>query len=406
MLNNFYSKLITWIKSKDYEHHVDLWKNKQKELENFKNKFSIEYINIMLIEEYVTGRENKTSFCYMVEEAFDCFGAISGRTTAFHKFVVYWDKRKNKYVFRDKRTKYRKNFGNTIEDIYKNIKKALVDAIHAANINDYKSLEKNPLNPQFKNKIAYLYNSDKQLPIYSEDDLNIILTLFNIPFVPEEGRTIKREKLYKFYIDNEINKLINPYLFMVFLYSWYGYREYLRKDEKPTIETEKISEYSTIDVEIEKSYQTIRTGEGLKNKLIYDPSSEEVKRLTGRKAEEIVYKYLNNHKKDLNIKEIFTWCFDSKRDDGKGYDISYIQNDGLEIFIEVKSTSSNLNNRIYFEMSANEYSVMKAHSNRYYIYFVNDVNNGMTIKKILGKDLYGEEPIKYRYNFESKTKNN
>ena len=33
-----------------------------------------------------------------------------------------------------------------------------------------------------------------------------------------------------------------------------------------------------------------------------------------------------------------------------------------------------------------------------------DVNNGKIIRRILAKDIYGEEPIKYRVNFESKKK--
>ena len=84
--------------------------------------------------------------------------------------------------------------------------------------------------------------------------------------------------------------------------------------------------------------------------------------------------------------------------------ISYVQNDGTELYIEVKPTKTDLKNQLYFEMSANEFSVMKTHRDTYYIYFVNDVNKGKIIRRILAKDIYGEEPIKYRVNFESKKK--
>lgn len=404
MMETFYSKLNTWMKSQDYQEHIVKWETKQKELQWFLSKFTLDYIKEMPIDEYVSGRGNKESFCYMVEETFDCFGKISGRTTAFQKFVIYWDKNENDYLFGDKRTKSRKGFGSTKEEIYNNVCKALTDVIVAAYNDDYSTIANSQLNPQFKNKIAYLYNVDRQLPIYSNDDLNVILTLFEIPFDSKEDRAFKREKLFKFYIEKEINKILSPYLFMCFIYGWYGYREYLRTNEKPTITKEEIENYSIVDIQIDTVFETKRSGNGTKKRVVYNPGSEESKRITGRKAEEIVYEYLVKHKKELDIKEIYCWCFGTNKDDGRGYDISYIKNDGVEIYIEVKATKSDLKNQVYFEMSANEYSVMKAHEDTYYIYFVNDVNKGKVIRRILAKDIYGEEPIKYRINFESKKK--
>lgn len=47
---------------------------------------------------------------------------------------------------------------------------------------------------------------------------------------------------------------------------------------------------------------------------------------------------------------------------------------------------------------------MKSHPETYYIFFVNNVNNATTIQRLLAKDIYGEEPIKYRVSFRSKEK--
>lgn len=404
MLDTLFTKLNNWMKSDDYKEKMKKEESKLKDLKFFLDKFDLEYISTMPIEEYASGRNNKESFCYMVEETFDCFGAISGRTTAFQKFVIYWSDEEKDYLFGDKRTKQRKGFGSNKEEIYTNVKKHIKEIIIASINNDYSLIANNPLNPQFKNKIAYLYNRESQLPIYSNDDLDVILTLFEIPYGSKEDRAFKREKLFNFYKENEINKIVTPYQFMAFIYSWYGYREYLRSSEKPTIENEVIKDYSLIDIQIDTVFETKRSGNGTKRRVVYNPGSEESKRITGRKAEDIVYEYLLKHKKDLNIKEITCWCFGEHKDDGRGYDISYVQNDGTEIYIEVKATKSDLKNQVYFEMSANEYSVMKTHRDTYYIYFVNDVNKGKIIRRILAKDIYGEEPIKYRVNFESKKK--
>lgn len=55
-------------------------------------------------------------------------------------------------------------------------------------------------------------------------------------------------------------------------------------------------------------------------------------------------------------------------------------------------------------MPSDSYNIMKSHPNTYYIFFVNDVNKGNIIQRILAKDVYGEEPIKYRVNFKSMLK--
>lgn len=47
---------------------------------------------------------------------------------------------------------------------------------------------------------------------------------------------------------------------------------------------------------------------------------------------------------------------------------------------------------------------MKNNPDIYYIFFVNDVNKGNIIQRILAKDVYGEEPIKYRVNFKAMLK--
>lgn len=181
-----------------------------------------------------------------------------------------------------------------------------------------------------------------------------------------------------------------------------GPRNTVRSDEKvwnPTIKDEQ--GYSLIDIQIDEIFETEYNGNGVSHRVVYNPETEEQKRIVGKKGEKIAFEYLNRHRVDLNIKEIVCWSDGENRDDGKGFDISYITNDGDEYFVEVKTTSQNLLGRVCFEMSANEYAVMKAHEDRYYVFFINDVNNEKEIKRILGKDIYGAQPIKYRIDFES-----
>ena len=165
----------------------------------------------MPIEVYVTGNGSKESFCYCVERKFKCYGDISGQTTAYQKFVIQWSNKYDNYIFGDHRTKNRRGFGRSIEEIYNNVRKEVVNLIDATNKKDYDRIIKNPLNPLFKNKISYLYNSINQIPIYSEDDLNTILTIFDIPFDTREDRFLKRKKLFEFYKSNELDSKISTY---------------------------------------------------------------------------------------------------------------------------------------------------------------------------------------------------
>ena len=404
MLDDIISKLKAWKETEDYKWNVKQETKKKKSLEAFVSTFTEEKISSMNIDEYVTGKGNKFSFCNWVEQELECYGSISGRTTAFEKFVIYWNKKENKYSFGAKNWKNRKEFGSTIEEIFNNVKKALLDIVVSTKNHDYDKISANPLNPQFKNKISFLYDSKNQIPIYSDNDLNTILTIFGIPFDKNEDRFIKHQKLFNFYNNNLFNKMVTPYLFMAFIYNWSGYRSELRGDEKLIIDTKEIKHYSLVDIQIEDLILKEKKENETKRRFIYSPGSEESKRITGRKAEDIVLEYLNAHAKELDANNITAWCNGENQDDGKGYDISYKNSDGTEIFIEVKGTKADLEDKVIFEMSANEYNFMREHKETYYIFFVNNVNKATIIKRLLGKDIHCEEPIKYKISFNSTEK--
>ena len=108
MIDNFYSKLETWENSDDYKFHLKEEKEKKVEIKEFLEKYSIDKILTMPINDYVIGRNNKKSFCHMIENTFKCFGRISGRTSAYQKYVIYWSEEYKDYLFGDKRTKKEK----------------------------------------------------------------------------------------------------------------------------------------------------------------------------------------------------------------------------------------------------------------------------------------------------------
>ena len=398
MLDDLNFRLDSWMQTTEYKSELEKQDKHFKSLREFLNTFTKEKIASMNIDEYVTGKQNQKAFCYWLEETLEFYGSISGRTTAYEKFVIYWDKKNKAYSFGPRNWKCRKGFGSKNDEIFENIKKAILDVIDATKNNDYERIINNPLNPQFKNKISFLHDYDNQIPIYSDADLNVILTLFEIPFDKNIDRIYKRKKLFEFYKANKYDQRVSPALFMLFIYSWCGYRSMLRANEKPTIES-----FSLVDIKIDDVFTSKkeRNSNESKRRIIYDLDSEESKRITGKKAEDIVLEYLKAHAKELDANNITAWCCGENQDDGRGYDISYSLSNGTEILVEVKGTKADLKGQVYFEMSENEYNVMKNNPDTYYIFFVNDVNRGKIIQRILAKDVYGEKPIKYKVSFKS-----
>jgi len=401
-MHNLFNKIKVWLSSNDYKHCKDKEKKNKTELNKFLEKFTIPYIQNMDIDEYVIGKGNKNAFCPWLENGLQDYGSLSGHTNAYQKYVIYWDKTNKKYCFGDKRTKKRRNFGDNEIEIFQNIKKSLIEIIESTKNKQYQKIADNPLNPQFKNKISFLYDSNNQLPIYGEDDLDLLLTIFNIPYDKNTDRIFKRIKLYNFYCQSEISTTLTPYLFMCFIYSNYGYIDLLRRKDipKPNINAKAIEEYSLIDIKIQSPIESSQNGVKQTPKIYNYSDIEEIKRITGSKAEDIVIEYLKKHAKKLDVNNLKIWCREGdQKDDSKGYDLSYELSNGTEILCEIKGTKSDLKQRVCFEMSKNEFTVMKKHPDTYYVFFVNDVNNGKEIKRILGKNIYGEIPTKYKIDF-------
>jgi hypothetical protein len=403
MLEVFYSRLDVWLSSDEFNKLVKEEYRQKELLNDFLTKFTLDFIKQMTIDDYILGKKNHSSFCYCVEYSLEGYGATGGRTTAPQKYGIHWDKEHKKYSFGGKKVKNSK-FGFEPEIIFQNVRNSLISLIEDTSSKNYDGIVNNILNPQFKNKVSYLYSSDSQLPIYSKDDLNLILSALDIPFSLSSDRFFKRLKLYDFYVKNGINEKMSPLMFMNFIYSNYGYRKLLRSTEKLSADKkafEMAQNLEIIDITLiskhEDSDGPAKESSNRKGSK-YNPDSEEKKRITGKKAEQLVIDYLNTHKNELKIYgEIVAWCND---DDSKGYDISYKQTDGKDIYIEVKGVSQDINDRIMFEISSNQIKVMKKNPENYYIFFINNVEKATNIKRILAKNISLDnfEPVKFKVN--------
>lgn len=369
----------------------------------FLSLFSKEKIEKMNIDKYVIGKKNN-SFCWWVEHKLSSLGDIrGGRLTAYSRFGLYFNKKINNYVFGSKKTKKTK-FGHNKEEIFKNIIQKILKLLNNLEEKKYDELINNELNPLFKNKLIYLYDSKNWIPIYGDEDLNAILLKLEIPYNNDDDRIDKRIKLFAFF--KSLNRSdITPLLFMKFIYSEY----------KNLINDKEIKQISKIpqninvkcikleDVfSIEKIFSKLKVEKhGQINPLSYREIV--IKNIIGKTGEEIVEKYLKSEegKSELNIdenKEIESPCLGENRDDHKHYDFAYYEKDThKKIYIEVKSSKSNDKNNIAFFISSAELKFAQVNQDSHFIMYIN-LNNASTIKRIpisVIIDMF--EPVKYEF---------
>lgn len=364
-------------------------------LEEFLSLFPIERISDLKIDEYVVGKK-ENSFCWWVESELSSLGDIrGGQLSAFQRFGIYYDRKKEDYIFCNSRTK-NPRFGNSKKMVYENVITEICDLLEAVQQSNFEDIAKNKLNPLFKNKLVYLYDSERWLPIYSDKDLNIILSLLEIPYTDGEDRIFKRKKLFEFY--KSLNRPdLTPQHFMMFIYSDLGLRPYLRNSDITKLNDEvKPRQYKLEEV---ISIKELIPSKSSKRKGLVSESFETFaqKKITGKKGEEIVKEYLLKHKKELEIiGDIDCPC---EYDDNKHYDFSYNHQDGKIIYVESKATKANRADKISFELSDVEYEFMQQHKESYFIFYINDVFNGDVIKKIPA-NLIIAKPSKYKVTVE------
>jgi len=134
-------------------------KGTNKLIRDFLNKFTVDKIKMMSLDDYIVGKANRDTFCYWVETALKSAGGIHGSSS--YKFGVFYSKEKKDYEVQT--PKYNSNAVVAFEEI----RDLILNLIVASQNHDIDSIARSKLSNMFKNKIAYLYNQDGFLPIYS-----------------------------------------------------------------------------------------------------------------------------------------------------------------------------------------------------------------------------------------------
>ena len=364
-------------------------KDKLALLAEFQDKFQPEKLRVLPLKEYVSGKGQGT-FCWWVETHLEMFGGTAGLLTAAQRYGIYWSGKNQKYEFLPR-------WGGNESEAYHNIMEAIESLIDAIRSHDLQAIADSKLNPMFKNKLSYLYAPNEFIPIYGEDKIDTVLTLLDIAFERTANRIYRRELLYKF-LQALGREDITPIRFADFIYSEDCFGRELKLSLPKEEETSERGrrQFHLIDVYSleEISSNVARDRHGL---VTERPETIAQKKITGKTGEEIVKQYLLSHKEELGIVgDVVCWC---EFDDYRHHDFSYIDTNGDEIFIEVKSTKANQQGKVTFEMSDAEYKFLNDHIDHFFFYYVNDAYCGDEILRIPGK-LIVAHPCKYRISME------
>ncbi len=379
---------------------------------SFTEKFSINKISSMSVDEYVIGK-GKDTYCYWLEQKLGGLGLIFGATSK--KFGIYYGRTK-----KDENVRYRwsKNWGNDINYDFEKLRIALIELIVAGEKGDTKTLISNGISPMFKGKILSIYFPDKYLNIFANDHLNYYLKFFNLDtkVLIKSDPIIKRQVLVDFKNSDDIMQEWSIDLFAYFLYDVYPQSPTKNKPNPDTL----IAEYYFDDFSIAPNAEEVlmeilpfipkqidSLQRGPDSKADYEKQNR-INNIMGDRGEKLVKDFEKDRLIKLNKPDLASKVDRvSLKSDALGYDILSYNSDGSERYIEVKASQSTIGNANFF-MSINEINTANEKKENYYIYYVFDIKSENPKIWIIPNPFYPENndiaviPVNFKVNIKSR----
>lgn len=342
--------------------------------DEFVRKYNSAKIAAMTIDEYVQGKQSKTSFCYILERSLKGLGNMTGQYAT--KFGVWYSKEKGDYSFEPR-------LGANYKEVFKKIKVSILNLLESGKVHDYEEIIKNPLNALFKGKILAVYYPDDYLNIFSNDHLNHYLKAFDLDTADlmKQNVLYKRKALLDFKNrDKDMKKWSND-MFSVFLWSHYPKRP-LKSDEVAVVSGEEeitfptLESFSFVDLQLASgNYVPHTKPHSGKAAPDYEKEAKKYKKLGDRGEYVVVQAEVSRLMKELSIseskaKKLIKWV--SRESDTYGYDILSVNKDKTPRYIEVKATQRNVGDMDFY-YTENEYETAKRFGKDYYIYVVYEI---------------------------------
>jgi 5-methylcytosine-specific restriction enzyme B len=203
----------------------------QKELEDAKRlhnefieKFPLEEISNMTLEQYALGRTKRDSFGWWLEYNTIPLGSIKGGSAAKH--IIYFRKKDNQW-------QYPSQFAN-VEQAWEQLKKDILNLIDSYEGETFEGIEEDNLlysANMLKGKILYMYHPDKLLTIYNGNHLKKFLIELGVNETELKGKdsvelNIMLRELFS--NDYELNEFDPILVAMFFYYEFMREEQYLK----------------------------------------------------------------------------------------------------------------------------------------------------------------------------------
>ena len=386
------------------------YKTVYKARKDFVRRFNPKKINSMTIEEYVIGKQSKTSFCYLIERRLDSLGRITGQPSS--KFGIWYSPESQKY-------KNDSKFGNDYNEAFVCVKKAISDLLSAGERHDYNSIINNPLNALIKGKILSVYYPEDYLNIFSERHLDYYLRLLNLDTkeLMKSDVLYKRDALLKFKNSDKDMKKWSINMFAVFLCSHYP-KAPIKKEEVAVVSDEEQIEFPTLesfsflDLQLADGKPTSTTKpHSSKPSPDYEKEARKNKKLGDRGEYVVIQAEVIRLMEELSIseskaKKLIKWV--SRESDNFGYDILSVNKGNTPRYIEVKATQGKAGDMDFY-YTENEYETAKMYGKNYFIYVVYEIlTSHPKIWMIKNPFEYGEgvimKPVKYKVHLSTSKK--
>ena len=261
----------------------------------------------------------------------------------------------------------------------------------------YRTSEFTEFNALIDNEYHYEWGSDRNYLAYLDmcDDLNAILRR---ELELDEGFRLALDTALhsneKYYLDPEYRILTQDFIYSVTTYYKMDMTGRYAEQMKTKSLTTKVDVVSVEDLKPTDHTSPAAAGASTPSKTDYVLRQKENSRL-GAAGEQWVFAYEKKRlsaagRKDL-AKQV-EWV--AQKDDSKGYDILSFDEEGNELFIEVKTTNGGVKTPFY--LSALEMAVSSNNSSKYRLYRVYDFLQAPKLLVIVGDiGLLNPQPTNY-----------
>ena len=377
--------------------HLIGYQKEYRELEILRKKFVSDFpisrINNLSLEQFTAGNKNSSSFCSRLENELKLLGDMHG--SYIDKFGVYYSNKRDQYEC-TKKWDSKKNIDNG----FKRLKIEICNLVEAGHNKDLYAIENNRISSLFKGKILATYFPNEYFPIFSSSHVKRFMNIFQIEYDYDLTLEENKQKLLQICEYDERLKKLNYHLIMKFMYAY---------DKDFLGQQSKLKPKSDIPIQVELNYNNLKEQHANTSGASHNANhalSELKKVLQGDRAESLVVRFEQNKLKncgriDLSYK---VEQVSKTQSDGLGYDILSFNENGEEIYIEVKSKKY-FNNTIDFYLTDTEFKFLDAHSNSF-IYYVYDVYEDpkihiTTLSRIKALGNNWKNPILYKIEIEA-----